>query len=104
MATRAIGAQSAPVTLPPNFAPMPAVMRTLAQFDRQSLEGFISVAIGLLDVVDGDLDIELNGDETDHSNSEDDFIEHHYHGGGAGCPISDPGGCQHDDREPDDGY
>jgi hypothetical protein len=23
------------------------------------------------------------------------------HGGGAGCPISDPGGCEHDGREPD---
>ncbi|MEP7350679.1 MAG: hypothetical protein ABI668_12130 [Sphingorhabdus sp.] len=71
MATRALEPQSGPVTLPAHFAPMPAVMRTLAQFDRTSLEGFISVAIGLLDVVDGDPDTEDNrdgeptGDEND---------------------------------------
>lgn len=62
MATRALGPESVPVTLPPHFAPMPAVMRTLAQFDRKTLEGFIAVAIGLLDMVDGDADSEENGD------------------------------------------
>ena len=79
---------------------MPAFMRTLAQFDRQALEGFISVAIGLLDVVDGDADIELNGDESDHTDSEDCFI-HHY-GTGPGCTISEPD-AEHDGLEPDYG-
>ena len=60
MATRAIGADSVSVTLPPHFAPMPTVMRTLAKFDRESLEGFITVAISLLDIVDGDADYEDN--------------------------------------------
>lgn len=41
MATRALQADSALVTLPPHFAPMPAVMRTVAQFDREKLCGFI---------------------------------------------------------------
>ena len=99
MASRALGPQSALVTLPAHFAPMPAVMRTLAQFDRLSLEGFISVAIGLLDVVDGDPDVEPNGDETDHSHSEECFIEYGpcY---APGCPVADPGGCTAEDDWP----
>ena len=78
MATRALGAESDPVTLPPHFAPMPAVMRTLAQFDRQTLEAFISVAIGLLDVVDGDAEIEDEGDlEVDGDAADASWIEWH---------------------------
>lgn len=62
MATRALGADSPSVTLPTHFAPMPAVMRILAHFDRETLEAFISAAIGLLDVVDGDPEAEEEGD------------------------------------------
>lgn len=48
--------------------------------------------VSLMDAISGDPDIELNGDE-------DDFM---YHGGdGPGCPIADPGGCEHDGCEPD---
>ena len=99
MATRALTADPGIVTLPPHFAPLPAVMRTLAQFDRPALEGFISVAIGLLDVVDGDPDNELNGDETDHNHSEECFIEHRY-ANGPGCIVGDPD-AEHDGREQD---
>ena len=60
--------------LPEHFAPMPAVMRTLARFDRTKIEGFITVAIGLLDVIDGDSDVELNGDELDANHAEDDHL------------------------------
>lgn len=95
MDTSALRADSALVTLPPHFAPMPAVMRTLSRFDRASLEGFIAVAIGLLDVVDGDPDAELNGDETDHTQSEECFVDYSYYGSGPGCLASD------DDREHD---
>ena len=45
----------------------PAAARILAQFDRPTLEGFIAVAIGVLDAIDGDPDVELNGDERDFS-------------------------------------
>ena len=38
--------------------PMPAVTRILAQFDREQIEGFIEIAIGLLDIADGDPDAE----------------------------------------------
>ena len=60
---------------------------------RAGLESLIASAIDLLDAIDGDADIEANGDETDHSFSEDCFIEH-VSNGYPGCPISDPGGCQ----------
>lgn len=103
MATRAIRAESALVTLPSHVAPMPAVMRTLAQFDRKSLEAFIIVAISLLDVVDGDPDVELNGDETDHTGSEECFVEHNFYEPGAGCVVSDPD-AEHDGREHENGY
>lgn len=79
----------------PSASPsMPAVARILSQFDRPKLEGFITVAIGLLDVLDGDPDIETNGDELDGTNAEDEIgnatFDPWLHGG-AGCPIADPG-------------
>ena len=132
MATRALGADSALVTLPPQFSAMPSVIQTLAKLDRQSLEGFISVAISLLDAADGDPDIEPAGDEadaawiewhtrmlrrttglmfepfvdeedTETTGAEDDFIKHRGNYG-PGCPIGDPD-SEHDGCErDDDGY
>ena len=111
MATRAIGAQSAPVinplqfTLTPGMAPAAPLMRMLARYDRAKVEAFVEISISLLDLIDGDPDIELNGDEEDGDlHAEDSFESFGGIGGGAGCPISDPGGCDHDGREPDDGY
>lgn len=46
-------------------APPAAITRILSRFDRRELEGFISVALDLLDLADGDPDVELNGDEQD---------------------------------------
>src|SRR5687767_11972852 len=59
-------------------------------------------AIALQDLVQPDPDREPAGDELDGSGSEDDFMYHSLWQGGAGCPIADPGGCQHDGREPDE--
>lgn len=58
-----------------------------------------------LDDIDGDPDVEPNGDEQDGNLGEDDFCIHRpgMWGGGPGCPISDPGGDEHDGREPEDG-
>lgn len=80
--------------------PPAAVLRVLAQHSRKHLEGFIEVAITLLDLADGDPDQEPNGDERDGSTAEDDWWPHGRWKGEAGCPISDPGGCEHDGREP----
>ena len=107
MASRALGAESALInpltfTLTPSMASAAPLMRMLARYDRAKVEAFVEISISLLDLMDGDPETELNGDETDHTQSEDCFIEH---GGSifAGCPVSDPGGCEHDGREIDDG-
>lgn len=75
---------------PAALPPMPAVQRVLlryARHDRETLEAFLSVAIDLLDLVDGDIDRE------DATNLEDDFalsaMATDYAASGPGCSISD---------------
>ena len=46
-----------------SFPPTHAVARILASFDRAKLGNFVEVAIGLMDVDDGDPELEPNGDE-----------------------------------------
>ena len=46
---------------------------------------------------DSDADEEHDGREV--TGAEDDFMAHGY--SGPGCPISDPGGCEHDGCEPE---
>lgn len=72
----------------------------MARFDRRKLETFLEAGVELLDAIDGDDDREANGDEGDHNNSKDCFIEHE-RGGGPGCMISDPdyGGEEAGERE-----
>lgn len=74
-----------------HFAPPPpaAVSRVLSRYDRDQLAAFITVAIDLLDLTDGDTDLETEG-------LEDDFMRHHPDG--PGCPVADRDGCPaHDD-------
>lgn len=88
----------ASIPLRPDFAPvinhssaMPAVAQILGRYDRPQLEAFVSVAIDLLDAMDGDLDLGPNGDELDGSGGEDDFWPHSSNWlGEPGCPLSDP--------------
>ena len=103
-------------------APPAAVMTILASYDRAKVEAFVEIAIGLLDTLDGDAEAELddppepNGDEKDVA-----YVEWHTMRGSqkAGPNIlsnheddeeddaaedDDPGGCEHDGREPEDGY
>jgi hypothetical protein len=64
----------------------------------------MEVLVDVLDLLDGDPDVERNGDELDGSyDAEDEFEEYslRHTDPGAGCPVSDPGGCEHDGREPD---
>lgn len=82
---------------PSAYPPAPAVMAILSRFDRKQLSGFIAVAIDLADAMDGDTDVELNGDEADGNASEDDFMQHG--GEGPGCPIADPDRGVDDDPE-----
>ncbi|WP_443970856.1 hypothetical protein [Sphingobium sp. CR28] len=70
--------------------PLPSftVSRALSRFDRTQLEGFISIAIDLLDLADGD-------PESEDDDSEDSFAlpgEALANASGPGCPIADAGG------------
>lgn len=58
MAGNPIGREAQPVTLPGTIPPMPAVARILSRYDRGKLTAFVTVAIDLLDVLDGDPDRE----------------------------------------------
>ena len=69
---------------------------------KNAIAVFNYAAIDLMDALSVDADVEANGDELDGTAAEDDFIEWG-NGGIAGCPVSDPGGCEHDGREPDYG-
>lgn len=62
---------SAPIPMPNQLPPMPAVTRIFSRFDRDQLAGFIAVAIDLADAMDGDPDIEPNGNEEDGQFTED---------------------------------
>jgi len=80
--------------------PPAAVMRVLRQFDREELECFICVAIGLLDLADGDPDVE------DATDLEDDFAlsenAQNWVSDGPGCPIADPSAqCDEDELSTD---
>lgn len=108
--------------------PMPAVARILARYERPQLEAFLTIAIDLLDTMDPDPDLEQEDragesiaimdfpdvpdpdegepdPDLESVGAEDDFeiprsqLANADHG--AGCPISDPGACEHDGREPD---
>ncbi len=84
------------VTLPGTIPPMPAVARILGRYDRSQVEAFIAVAIDLLDVLDGEPDVE---DDDPSGQCDEDEINtgngvYYLHGSandGAGCVISDGG-------------
>lgn len=64
MAETQLPADSARVIpYPYAIAPMPAVARILSRYDRPRLAAFITVAIDLLDAIDGDPDLEPGGDD-----------------------------------------
>ncbi len=62
MATTDLRAESAPHNLPFSPPAPAAVMRVLSRYDRRRLAAFVSVAIDLMDLMDGDPDLEDNND------------------------------------------
>ena len=108
MATKPLGAIEPHVTIHPSIA------RVLSGFDREQLRAFISIGIELVDAMDGDPDLE----DDDPDLEEDDPAGVHDEDGintllpngtlakaqGPGCPVADPGGCEHDGRENQDHY
>jgi hypothetical protein len=87
----------------PHFPPAAAGRIAASLLNRHSpheIAEAIEVLVDVLDLMGGDPDAETNGDEMDGSNAEDEICN--FEGDGeAGCPIADPGGCEHDGREPD---
>lgn len=82
-------------------APIQDLAVAMLRFDRNTLAGFVEVAVAILDCADGDPETEPNGDETDHNHSEECFIKHMTgRETFPGCPISDPdvehNGAEHD--------
>ena len=69
------------------FQPMPAIMRVLSGFQRDQLANFIEVAIGLLDLEDGDTE-GYEGDTEDAFALSGQALGYHT---GPGCPSSDTG-------------
>ncbi len=59
---------------------------------RAVLAAVVEFLVNEIDLIDGDPDLEANGDELDGSMGEDDFCFHSTTDWGAGCPVSDPGG------------
>ncbi|TWH95285.1 hypothetical protein IQ35_01541 [Sphingobium wenxiniae] len=61
----------------PSRQPVPpaAISRVLSRFSRSELEGFVAVAIDLLDLMDGDPDLEDNHDGDDQGDQS--WIEWH---------------------------
>lgn len=110
---------SGPIHHPRAYLPAPAVMAILSRFERQHLANFITVAVDLLDAIDGDPDVEVedlagetvpvidradfppeedDGDpDLEETGAEDSFMAHRY-ADGPGCPVGDPD-AEHDGRE-----
>ena len=89
MASTPIGGKSATVTLPGAIAPMPAVARILSRYDRGKLAAFVTVAIDLLDALDGDPDREGECSEDEVSRCTDSGQPVPCNG--PGCDIADTG-------------
>lgn len=77
--------------------------RLLNKHSAHEIADAIEILVDVLDLLGGDPDVEANGDEEDGTGAEDEEGGHTIYGAGPGCEISDPGGCEHDGREQDDG-
>lgn len=78
-----------PIALAGRIPPAP-ILAVLSRYRREEIEGFIEIAIGLLDMTDGDADLEPNGDHEGECSEEgittSFALARH---SGPGCAISD---------------
>lgn len=81
----------------PEAAPLDVVLSAIPSLPRALLARLVERAIECLDEMEPDPDVELNGDETDHSGGEDDCDPtcERIRGLGPGCLLSDPGEIDH---------
>ena len=73
--------------------PLDLILDAIPSLPRPLLARMVQRMIDRIDEMDGDTDVEANGDEGDHSNSEDDCCPIWASGTelGAGCPYADAG-------------
>lgn len=71
--------------------PLDLILDTIPSLPRPLLARMVAKIIDRLDEMDGDSDVELNGDELDGSRGEDDFGILPNWILGPGCPIADGG-------------
>jgi len=78
--------------------PVDLLLGAIPSLPRKTLDRLVERAIAQLDELDGDPDLELNGDEHDGSNAEDEVLHFYHYAGkqGPGCLISDLGEDSHD--------
>ncbi len=78
-------------TTRPAALPLALIAQAIPKLSRHDLEHLTERLIDRLDEIDGDNDVELNGDEADCNGAEDDFCLHNAPGMPApGCPLGDP--------------
>ncbi len=58
------------ITIAPGLAPAAPLMRLLSRFDRAKVEAFAEVRIALLDLIDGDPDLEPEEDKGEEERGE----------------------------------
>lgn len=74
-----------------------AMFAAIPSLPRAELARLTERLIDRMDEIDGDTDVEANGDEFDGTAGEDDFIHQNAKWlGYPGCPVSDPGEDTHD--------
>lgn len=79
--------------------PLATALSVIPSLPRPLLARLVERAIERLDEIDGDEDVELNGDELDGSHGAEDEFQDHWLAHtdvGAGCPVSDPAEDQGD--------
>lgn len=75
----------------PSGLPLALIAQAIPKLSRHDLEDLTERLIDRLDEIDGDIDVEPNGDERDGSLGEDDFnVQHGNWMAQPGCPLSDP--------------
>lgn len=79
--------------------PLDLLLSTLPSLPRAALNRLVERAIDRMDELDGDTDIEANGDELDGQDTEDEFLDRG--GWSPGCPIADPDMGVDDEGEDD---
>lgn len=89
------GAQPLPIAL---------IGQAVPKLTRHELEALTERLLVALDQLEGDPDLEPNGDELDGDAAEDDFMDHSYRfRTEPGCPIADPD-CAVDDQPCDEDF